>query len=186
MNIHNSHTKDSLIKIIKVLELDIKYSNLVKEDLKENLIAFCHTYEEHIRLKKNPYNFKIIKNLIDYLESPNDKKRIMLSMKEKEKLIDYSRKVISFVNNGSDYDISVFDDKDELHYTIIFICKFGGTISTCRRAIKIINDTLPPNKHYEMYLDDETKDELNKKELKKYLSQPKFHSKDKKVLISFD
>ncbi len=186
MIIHNSHTKDSLIKIIKVLELDIKHSNLIKEEIKDNLIIFCQSYEEHIRLKRNPYNFKTIKDLLGYLESPNDKKKIMRSLKEKEKLIEYYRKIISFVNNGSDFDLSVFDNEEDLHFTIIFICKFGGSISTCRRAIKTINDTLPPNKKYEMYLDTETQEELNKKELKKYLNTPKFHSKEKKVLITFD
>jgi len=186
MLIHNSHTKESLIKIIKVLDLDIKYSNLIKEELKNNLIYFCNLYEDHIRLKRNPYNFKIIEDLENYLESPNDKKKVMLCMKEKEKLIEYARKIISFVLNGSDYDNSVFDNKEELHYTILFVCKFGGTISTCRRAIKIINDTLPPNHKYEMYIDEETNDELNKKELKKYLSKPKFHKKNKKVFLKFD
>ena len=40
MIIHSSHTKDTLIKIIKLLNLNIKYSNLIKDEIKENFYEY--------------------------------------------------------------------------------------------------------------------------------------------------
>ena len=185
MYIHNSHTKEQIIKIIKLLEIDVPHSNLVKKEIINNLSEFVELYYD-MKFLKNPLFFKNIKDLEDYFKEESNCIKKIISSKDKEKLLINSRRIINFVINGCDYDLSFFKDTEDIHYTILFVCKFGGTISTCRRAINMINSTLPPNKKYEMDFDDATLKHLQDKELKKYLAIPKFHRKFKKVYLSFD
>lgn len=185
MLIHISHTKETLIKIIRLLELDVKYSNQLKENIKKDLIAYCLDNKER-EFNKNNFNFKKMVDLIDYLSNPSTNLKNSISVKEKEKLINTARRIINFVNCGCDYDFSIFNNKEELHNNIIYICKFGGSLSTCRRSIKMINETLPHHKQYEMDIDSDTQEQLKQKEFKKYMKQPKFMVKQKKVALYFD
>jgi len=185
MDIHATHTKEQIIKIIRLLEIDVKYSNLVKQEIIDNLTEFIEINIDE-KLDKNPLFFKNVKDIVTYLEEPAKCIKKIITSKDKEKLITYSRRIINFVSTGSDYDLNFFTDRDDLHYTILFVCKYGGTISTCRRAVNMINSTMPPDKKYEMDYDDDTLKYLQEKEMKKYLAMPKFHKKQKKITISFD
>ena len=186
MIIHNSHTKEQLIKIIKLLDLEIKYSNLVKIDLIKNIKDYFEDISSCDKLNKNPFGFKIVNDLFKFLEESAETDKTKLCLKDKEKLILTARKIIAFVNNGCDYDLSIFRNQNDLHASVIFVAKYGGSIATCRRSVNLINNTLPPDKKYEMDIDIETQNELNQRQLKKFLATPKFHKKQKKVLITFD
>jgi hypothetical protein len=185
MLIHNSHTKETLIKIIRLLELDIKYSNQLKDNLKEDLADYCDDNSNMI-FKKNVFHFRNMKNLVDYLTIPSTNVKNCLSVKEKEKLINTARRLINFVECGCDYDYSIFNNEEELHNNIIYVCKFGGSLSTCRRSIKTINETLPSHKHYEIDIDYETQLQLDQRDMKKFLKTPQFQIKKKKISLSFN
>jgi len=185
MNIHHSHNKDYLIKIIKILKIPIKYSNITKPLLVENISEWCEINEK-FKFGRNPLFINNTSDLIDYLGNANINKKTLLCVKDREKLMKFSRRIISFCDNGCDYDLSIFKDKDDLHFTILWVCKYGGSISTCRRSIELINKTLPPDKKYEMCFDDETIKELKEKEIHKALMTPKFNKKFKKVFVIFD
>ena len=184
MIIHSSHTKDTLIKIIKLLNLNIKYSNLIKDEIKENFYEYF-LFNKTATFKRNSLNIKNVDELKKYLSTTSQKTKSYLSVKDKQNLIEMGRTIIAFVNNGCDFDLSIFKDHQDLHHTIIFVCKYGGSISTCRRSIQLFNNTLPPNKRYEMDYNYQTQMELQEKELKKSLHTPKFNFKQKKVLVTF-
>ena len=97
MLIHISHTKETLIKIIRILEIDIKYSNLLKKNISEKLIVFCQE-NSNMLFKSNPFNFKNIDDLISYLSQPSANTKNLISVKEREKLIMTARQIISFIN----------------------------------------------------------------------------------------
>jgi len=185
MNIHSTHTKEQLVKVIRLLDIDVKYSNLIKKEIIDNLNDYIENNIDR-KLPKNPLFFKNVKDIISYFAEPAKCIKKIITSKDKEKLIVLSRRLINFVSTGCDYDLNFFSDKEDLHYTILFICKYGGTISTCRRAINMINNTMPPDKKYEMDFDDETLKFLQEKEMKKYLATPKFHKKQKNITISFN
>ena len=185
MNIHHSHNKDFLIKIIRLLKLPIKYSNTKKSELLDNISYWCEINEKY-KFTRNPLFLSKTIDLIEYLSNANINKKTLLCVKDREKLMKFSRRIIAFVDNGCDYDLSIFKDKDDLHFTILWVCKYGGSISTCRRSIDLINNTLPPDKKYEMCISDETEKELRDKEIHKALITPKFHRKDKRIILSFD
>ena len=184
MLIHNSHTKEELIKLIKLLKLDIKYSNLLKDEIMYNFYDILNI-SKSLKFERNALNIKNVTELIKYLESPAKKLKTYISVKDKQNLIEMSRTLIAYVNTGCDFDLSIFTCPEDLHHTIIFICKYGGKISTCRRSINMLNNTLPPDKRYEMDLDYETKKLLDEKEMKRFLSIPKFYAKQKKVIVDF-
>jgi len=185
MLIHISHTKETLIKIIRLLELEIKYSNQLKDKIKEDLIAYCYDNPDK-QFVKNPFNFRKMHNLVEYLNNPSPNVKNAMSVKEKEKLINMSRRLINFINCGCNYEYSIFNNEEELHNNIIYISKFGGSLSTCRRSIKMINDTLPHHKQYEMDIDEETQNQINQREMKKFMKQPRFMVKQKKVALFFN
>lgn len=185
MIIHISHTKETLVKIIRVLDFPIKYSNQLKTTISENLSHYC---EENSKMlfKPNGFNFKNMNDLISYLQENSNNSKNLISVKEREKLIKIARQIISYINCGCDYELSIFNNETELHNNIIYVCKYGGSLSTCRRSIKMLNDTLPPHKQYEMDIDPETQTQIEQREMKKYLRIPKFNVKQKKVALYFD
>ncbi len=184
MIIHTSHTKESLIKIIKLLNINIKYSNLIKDEIKENFYEYF-LFHKTATFKRNSLNIKNVDELKKYLSTTSQKTRSYISVKDRQNLIEMGRTIVAFVNNGCDFDLSIFRDHQDLHHTVIFVCKYGGSISTCRRSIKLFNETLPPDKKYEMDLNYQTQVELQEKELKKSLQTPKFNFKVKEVLVDF-
>ncbi len=184
MLIHNSHTKENLVKIIKLLDLPIKYSNLIKEEIKENFYEYF-LISKMVSYKRNNLNFRNIDDLKIYLSQPSKKTQSYLCIKDRQNLIDMSRRILAFVENGCDFDKSIYKDFRELHHNIVFVCKYGGDISTCRRSIKMINETFPPDKRYEMDISDETKKILEEREIRKNLFIPKFQVKHKKESVVF-
>ena len=185
MIIHNSHTKESLIKIIKLLNIDIKYTNIIKDEIKDNFYEYF-LLNKTVIFKRNTLNIRNIDELKKYLINSSQKTKSYLTVKDRQNLIEMGRTIVAFVNNGCDFDLSIFKDTTELHHSIIFVCKYGGTISTCRRAIKLFNETLSPDNKYEMDLNYQTIAELQEKQLKKNLYIPKFNYKVKEVLVDFN
>ena len=139
--IHKSHTKKDLIEIIEVFEfVDVieNYKDLNKDSLINLLDIHLRTLYD-IKPKKSYYPCEDINDLRNYLKHPTPKQT--LSIVEKDKLIDKSKKIIFYcricsfclgVNAGYDTIEEVISDARE-------ISKYGD-MPAIRRALKLLRN----------------------------------------------
>ena len=129
MKIHESYGKKDLVKIINEnnIDIDIKLS---KKKLIDELDKLNEIPE--ILFKEN-----INKNI-----SIKEKNDIILKSKMINKFSGASnsgKMIISFCNNGCDYNRSFFNNKEQVIETLESISKYGD-ISSVRRATRLINE----------------------------------------------
>tara|TARA_Y100000593_G_scaffold35009_1_gene68652 strand:+ start:7697 stop:8191 length:495 start_codon:yes stop_codon:yes gene_type:complete len=164
MKIHPSHSKKDLVKVINELKLDIDTTltrfEIVRIFHKNNLL------EE--------YN-------LHYLSDENKNKP--LSIKEKNNVILKAKQINSLQKNGFNIQKSLFNDKNHVIDTAIYISNYGD-ISSVRRAVKFINE------HYDINiickLSKETKEHLSIKEDIKNNSVPSMIIKKGSFKVHFD
>lgn len=157
MNVHESFTKKDLVDIIKENNFDIDI-NQTRHQIIQNL-------------KK--YN-------IEWLEEKNENER--LSIKDKNKIILKSKKIISFVKNGCNIETSLYNNIKELLQEAREISEFGD-IASVRRCIFMLNENL--NYNIPCYVSDEILEEINLKKEIKEKSKPQIFFKTGKFKINF-
>tara|TARA_R110000751_G_scaffold120904_3_gene221485 strand:+ start:91 stop:636 length:546 start_codon:yes stop_codon:yes gene_type:complete len=134
--IHPSHSRKDLIEIYEVFNIEI-------EDLydlpKISLITTLEQELEKIDDIEPERDFYFVENIDElkrYLESPNQTKNITIATKEK--VIKDSRRIISYCQSG--YEIFPhFKSKEEVFVSALVVAEHCD-ISTCRRAIKLLNE----------------------------------------------
>jgi hypothetical protein len=186
-NIDKSHSKRDLKNIIDIFyfTLDKRFEDY--EDLNKNeLTKLLIDYINEIESIKPDYDILMIKTkyeLIDYLEKPNQDKS--LSIREKNQIMRYAKLVISFVKNGCLISSSSFKDERDLDDKCNLIRQYGN-IPTCRRAIRLMNETYSFHKKYKLVISNKVLRELNCKKKVKEECTSNFKRHTGTFKISFD
>lgn len=139
MVIHKSHTKKDLIEIIDVYDLkDIdNYRELNKDTLISLLDLHLRTIDM-ITPRKEYFDIEDLDELRFYLKNPSPKQ--MLSIKEKDVVIDKAKHIIFFCKiAGYCLGATTYQTKEEVLIDAEYIRKYSD-ISTIRRAIKLLNN----------------------------------------------
>lgn len=182
--IHKSHTKQYLIKVIQLLNLPITYNNLTKKELLEELDNWIYCNMD-IEFNDNLLEMNNIHDLISYLATAPEKATDYKTIKDKQLLMVKARQVMAFVNNGKDLNRSFYKNFSDVMADGNILAKQGTDIPTCRRAVYLLNNTLPPKEKISLDINKYTLEELKYKLSLKKNKQPIFKSKKGKFLITF-
>lgn len=166
--IDKSHSKKDLKEIIEIFYFEYEpvfeeYEDMNKNEIVKSLIDHINSIESivpdfDILLIQDKYE------LIKYLETPNQDK--VLSIKEKNDIMNTSKRIISFVKNGCSITASSFKDAEDLD-TSCNVIREHGNIPTCRRAITLMNQTHSFHTKYKLTISKRVQRELtNKKNIK--------------------
>ena len=108
MKIHSSHSKRELCEICEVFDLNIEgYKDMIKKELAPSIIYKLTTIDD-IKSDDKFYYIENKKELLEYLTTPNQSKQ--LTIKEKDKIMIDSKKIIQYCNNGYWLVGSAFED----------------------------------------------------------------------------
>lgn len=183
MKIHTSHSKKELLEIVSSFDLNVEN----KYDLnKSELVISINkaiSLKDEIPADDEYFFVENKKELIEYLESPNQSK--VLTIKEKNALMLIAKKVIIYCRNGHYLASSGYDSYDDLWFDVKYLEKYGDVPSS-RRAVNLMNDD---PKRYEKLVPIISKRILKKMEKSnelKRLQQRSLTIKNEKIFLSFD
>ncbi len=146
MTIHKTHTRKDLIEVIDVFEWHdvIENANDLNKDTLKGLIDLHLRTIDKIKPDKFYYDIDCLDDLREYLRNPSPKQ--VLSVKEKELIIDKSKKIINYCKVcGYCLNATTYDKMEDVLSDAQMVRKYCD-IPTCRRAIKLLNnDTKLPH-----------------------------------------
>lgn len=184
-SIHPSHTKNNLIDIILLFNFPIKYNHTTKGWLVEDFCNFLY-YNRDIELQDNPFNFRDVGEITNYLQEPSPKKTYTISCKERHHLLSISRNISNYIKNGQDIKRTFYKSYQELYSDALYLATMGGDIPTCRRALTIFNNSLPPYEKIEIILSPQVAQTIAYRTKQKLQSRPIFSLKEGTFLVEFD
>ena len=182
MIIHKSHSKNDLVKIIENLKINVPNPRQYK---KVDLSALL-SYELNIVDNLNFREDSMFMNIIDlkyFLTSCNPTK--LLTIKEKNNVINICKKIKHFCRNG--YDIKITDYKSLNHlFNDADYIKGYGCIPSVRKCLKELNKYPDKPCEWVANIPPHIKLELDKKEKLKKQGNIPFKVTHGKYVISFD
>jgi len=182
MKIHSSHSKRELCEICEVFDLNIKdYKDMIKKELAPSIIYKLTTIDD-IKPDDKFYYIENKKELLEYLTTPNQSKQ--LTIKEKDKIMIDSKKIIQYCNNGYWLVGSAFEDWDTLLETAKQVSKFCD-IPTARRAITLFNTDPKVDETIEPIISPRVKKLIDRKINMKKALGPKYELRRGKFVIDF-
>lgn len=134
--IHYTHSKDDLILICNIFELEIEgmYS-LSKPTLQKKVWSEINQLKQ-ILPEKEYFNVNNKKELLDYLEAPCENNN--LSVREKKKVITIAKLITIYCREGYYECRPHFIDFAHLYQSAEYIAQFGD-VSSVRKAIEKLN-----------------------------------------------
>jgi hypothetical protein len=180
--IHPSHSRKDLIEVCEVFNIEL-------EDLydlpKISLVSLLEAELERIDEIEPEYEYYFVddmEGLKRYLLEPNQTKNITIATKEK--VIKDSRRIVAYCQSG--YEIFPhFQSKDEVYECAKIVAQHCD-ISTCRRAIKLINeDRSMPNK-IEAVISNRVKKQLERREIVKKRTRGQFRTRAGNFRVTFE
>ncbi len=179
--IHPSHSRKDLIEICEVFNIEIED---IYDQPKISLVSLLEAEIEVMPEIEPEYEFYFIDDLEGlkrYLQSPNQSKNITIATKEL--VMKDARKLISYCKSG--YDIYPhFESKDKVYETGKIVAEHCD-ISTCRRAIKLLNEDRSMPDKIEPIISNRMRKQLERKELVKKTTRGQFRSRQGSFKISF-
>ena len=180
--IHPSHSRKDLIEVCEVFNIEL-------EDLydlpKISLVSLLEAELDRIEYIEPEYEYYFVNDIDElkrYLFEPNQTKNITIATKEK--VIKDSRRIISYCQSG--YEIFPhFQSKEEVYECAKIVAQHCD-ISTCRRAIKLINEDRSMPDRIEPVLSNRVKKQIERKELVKKKTRGQFRSRKGNFEVSFD
>lgn len=180
--IHPSHSRRDLIEVCEIFNIEIEdVYDLPKISLVNTLLNELEKID-YIEPEMDFYFVNDIEQLKRYLSEPNQSKNITIAMKEK--MIKDARRIISYCQSGFQL-FPHFKNEDEV-YTCGIEVSQNCDISTCRRAIKLLNEDRSLPYKIEPIISNRVKRQIvRKEEIKKKTSA---HYKKRKGIftLSFD
>lgn len=180
--IHPSHSRRDLIEVCEVFNIEI-------EDLYDQpKISLVHLLEQEIDKIEEiepEYEYYFVNNVEElkrYLRNPNQTKNITIATKEK--IIKDSRKIISYCQSGFQL-FPHFKTTEEVYETGKIVAEHCD-ISTCRRAIKLLNEDRSIPSKIEPVISNRVRKQLERKELVKKQTQGQFRTHRGSFTVSFD
>lgn len=181
--INKTFSKGDMIEVIRAFNIDIpNFSSMDKATLSMKLWAeLCDL--ESIPHEKEIFNIGDIEELKIYLMNKNPDK--LLSVKEKSKIMRFSKEVVVYCNNGYNIDMSVFNDFEEIEIQLRDISKYGD-IPSVRRAIRLFNNDPKLKNKIEPVISNKVKRELEIKKKNKIKRYYGLVYKKGNFIVSFD
>jgi hypothetical protein len=180
--IHPSHSRKDLIEVCEVFNIEI-------EDMydlpKISLISVLSSELERIDEIEPEYEYYFVENiegLKRYLSEPNQTKNITIATKEK--VIKDSRKIIAYCQSGFDI-FPHFESKEEVFESAKLVSQHCD-ISTCRRAIKLLNEDRSMPSRIEPVISNRVRKQLERKELVKKTTKGQFRTHKGNFKLIFD
>tara|TARA_R110000772_G_scaffold25718_1_gene66820 strand:- start:4923 stop:5489 length:567 start_codon:yes stop_codon:yes gene_type:complete len=132
-----SHSKCSLLDIIKHSNMDINKAYLyTKDSLLEILISHLINNDNEISFYDPHYPFNNKKEFIQWLGRAPDK----LTGADKQNINIVAKEVILFCKSGYDFSKSRYNTYEEIEEALLKVKEYG-TISYVRTAVKLFNLT---------------------------------------------
>lgn len=177
--IHPSHSRKDLIEVCEVFNIELEdLYDLPKISLVSLLEAELESIDE-IEPEYEYYFVYDLEGLKRYLQSPNQTKNITIATKEK--VIKDSRKIISYCQSGFQL-FPHFTSEEEVFETGKIVAEHCD-ISTCRRAIKLLNENRSLPHKIEPIISNRVKKQLERKDIVKKRTAGQFRSRTGKFLI---
>ena len=162
--INKTFSKGDLLEIISTFAIDIPNANhMDKLRLSITLWSELNNREE-IPPDNEIYMINNLSELKEYLQKPNPDK--ILSVKQKQKIMRFTKEVIIYCNNGFNLDYSIFKSYEEIHIPMKDI-SVHGDIPSVRRAINLLNTDPNLKEKIEPVISNNVKKQLEKKKKKK-------------------
>ncbi len=179
--IHPSHSRKDLIEVCEVFNIEI-------EDLydlqKISLISFLEAELESIDYIEPEYEFYFVNNIDElkrYLSDPNQTKNITIATKEK--VIKDSRRIISYCQSGFEI-YPHFTSKEEVFASALVVAEHCD-ISTCRRAIKLLNEDRSMERTIDPIISNRVKKQIERKDNVKKKTKGQFRARTGSFKIDF-
>ncbi len=179
--IHPSHSRKDLIEVCEVFNIEI-------EDLydlqKISLISFLEAELESIDYIEPEYEFYFVNNIDElkrYLSDPNQTKNITIATKEK--VIKDSRRIISYCQSGFEI-YPHFTSKEEVFASALVVAEHCD-ISTCRRAIKLLNEDRSMERTIDPIISNRVKKQIERKDNVKKKTKGQFRARTGSFQIDF-
>ena len=180
--IHPSHSRKDLIEVCEVFNIEL-------EDLydlpKISLVSLLEAELERIDEIEPEYEYYFvddIEGLKRYLLEPNQTKNITIATKEK--VIKDSRRIVAYCQSG--YEIFPhFQSKDEVYECAKIVAQHCD-ISTCRRAIKLINEDRSMPSKIEPVISNRVKKQLERREIVKKRTRGQFRTRAGNFRVTFE
>ncbi len=179
--IHPSHSRKDLIEVCEVFNIEI-------EDLydlqKISLVSLLESEIERIEYIEPEYEYYFVEDiegLKRYLIEPNQSKNITIATKEK--VIKDSRRIIAYCQSAFDI-FPHFQSKEEVYESAKIVAEHCD-ISTCRRAIKLINEDRSMPDKIQPVISNRVRKQIERKELVKKTTKGQFRTHRGTFTISF-
>jgi len=180
--IHPSHSRKDLIEVCEVFNIEL-------EDLydlpKISLVSLLEAELERIDEIEPEYEYYFVddmEGLKRYLLEPNQTKNITIATKEK--VIKDSRRIVAYCQSG--YEIFPhFQSKDEVYECAKIVAQHCD-ISTCRRAIKLINEDRSMPSKIEPVISNRVKKQLERREIVKKRTRGQFRTRAGNFRVTFE
>tara|TARA_R110002012_G_scaffold226501_1_gene398639 strand:- start:477 stop:1034 length:558 start_codon:yes stop_codon:yes gene_type:complete len=166
MLIHKSFSKQDLIEIMN--DFNIHIDNYTSHN-KLNLVNLFLSYieGEHDIDFKNTKLYKSIINkqqLLDYLQNQNPNK--LLSVKEKNKVMQFCKEVIHYCNHGFVIENTIFSSFEEIVIQLNDVKQYGH-IPSVRRACRLMNGHIDVKEKFVPIIPPRIQEELELKKKRK-------------------
>lgn len=180
--IHPSHSRKDLIEVCEVFNIEL-------EDLydlpKISLVSLLEAELERIDEIEPEYEYYFVddmEGLKRYLLEPNQTKNITIATKEK--VIKDSRRIVAYCQSG--YEIFPhFQSKEEVYECAKIVAQHCD-ISTCRRAIKLINEDRSMPSKIEPVISNRVKKQLERREIVKKRTRGQFRTRAGNFRVTFE
>ena len=180
--IHPSHSRRDLIEVCEVFNIEIED---LYDQLKISLVYLLEQELDKIEEIEPEYEYYFVNNVEElkrYLQNPNQTKNITVATKEK--IIKDSRRLISYCQSGFQL-YPHFNTTEEVYETGKIVADHCD-ISTCRRAIKLLNEDRSMPSMIEPIISNRVRKQLERKELVKKHTQGQFRTHKGCFKVSFD
>jgi len=186
MVIHKTHTKKDLIEIIDVFgfgDAIDNYKELNKDTLSALLDIHMRTIYS-ISPRKEYFDCDDLNDLQEYLKNSSPKQ--VLTIKEKDFIIDKAKKIIFFCNiAGYCIGSTTYSSIEEVLADADEIKKYGD-IPTIRRAIKLLNQCSFIDRKIECIMTYRCQQRLDRKDRIKKNGLARMKSSKGNFIVSFD
>ena len=133
---HKSHSRLTLINIIKLFKLPIEDpEDYNKKQLTEKLIT-CLNDIDYIEPDEDYYGIMNLNDLKEYLLKPDQKK--VLSIKDKNEIMTLAKLIIQYCKGGYVVELSYFNTMDQIYVEARRLSQFGD-IPSVRRMCTLLN-----------------------------------------------
>ena len=181
--IHTSHSKKELTEIIEVFDIKVvDYKNINKKQLSKQILYQLSIVDE-IKQDNDFFFISNKKELVDYLVNPDSSK--VLSVKEKDSVMELAKYIIMYCKNGYYLSYSPFIDYDEMIVKAKHIANYGD-IPSVRKAIDLLNEDIKLKIKIDIIMSSRMKKKIERKKRVKQKYQGGLQVKTGLIWINFD